>query len=328
MIDWLRPNPFGQWITPEGSFPEAAEVWAEELLEDKTPIESAVEMPIKQRLGCGAWGCVYEATSPWVVKFTLDPPEPHVWLKVDEAIEEAGTGQGGIVRVKDVFQLYPPIEAGPSGDVWHVYVIVREAIHPIFQRGRVLTDYTIKKLGLPTLTVEGEPFVYKMPADQLQTQNYVDRRTSLSAPGLTLYQTGLDEETRQAVKDFEATFSLLEVYKQIAAQLSNKMTRAATAEAFASMAAKDLEHLQLVFGELDKLDYGREIGETLRTLNAHGIRLRDLHQLNVGWRAHRTVPGFSPEPKTVVVFDVGATVIEPVEEPMRMEERFRQNPIL
>ena len=291
---------------PTGT-PEDAEDWNDELLEDHQPsIERAIGMKVDQRLGCGAWGCVYETDAPWVIKFTLDPPEPHVWTIVMEVVRGDRRAQEGVVRVRSLYQLEPPLDL--DGEDWTVFAIVREAVHPVFQRGRKVTDVTVRKLGLPV-----EDFVYSMPGEHVEVQRWDPRRTRLSAPSLAVHMSGLDDGVRESVRDFEFTMQLLGQYKGEARNLAFNPDYPP-------------EHMDLILHELDRLGHGHGLAQTLGALGRRSVWLADLHRLNIGWRARRRAPGFTNQPETIVVFDVGATAVEPVETPF--ETRRFENPII
>ena len=292
---------------PTGT-PEDAEDWNDDLLDDHHPfIERAIGMKIDRRLGCGAWGCVYETDAPWVVKFTLDPPEPHVWALVMDVVRGSQSAQAGVVRVRNLYQLEPPIEIDYEN--WTVFAVVREAVHPVFKRGRKLTDFTVAKVGLPE-----EDFVYSMPGEHVQVQRWGPRRVRLSAPSLALHMGGLDAEQRESVRDFEFTVQLLGQYKNAARSLIHRRD------------PRDTEHMRLLLDELRRLEHGRGLAQTLDALGSRGVWLADLHRFNIGWRANRRAPGFANQPETIVVFDVGATAVEPVEIPF--ETRRFENPII
>lgn len=104
--------------------------WVAALVESKDALGRAIKSPLKDMLGCGHWGCVFDSTGPWVVKLTIDPNEAPIWERILRLLDEEGYGQGGLVRVKGLYRLEPGVTYG--GRSKRVYAVVREAVDPVF----------------------------------------------------------------------------------------------------------------------------------------------------------------------------------------------------
>lgn len=90
-------------------------------------LEGAVGMGLGPMLGCGIWGCAFEAEEDpeTVVKFTCDPSEAKAWVAMRD-LQWKGLASGAAM-VKGVFDV--------RGDLpCDLYVIVREALSDIDDR--------------------------------------------------------------------------------------------------------------------------------------------------------------------------------------------------
>jgi len=98
--------------------------WVEALLTKQAAIEDVLEVPIGRMLGCGHWGCVFESTTPFVVKFSIDPTEGPIWSKIVGLVREEQYGGMGFPNIKSITRLMPDISH--SGKKRKVWAIVRD----------------------------------------------------------------------------------------------------------------------------------------------------------------------------------------------------------
>lgn len=224
-------------------------------------------MPLGQLLGCGHWGCVFESTSPWVVKFTRDPTEGPIWAKLRAWEAETDYATDGIVRIKDIVRLYPDIKFGRRE--WPIHAIVREEVAPVFSSEGTWTPYTAERLGssqfprCPTLP----PLQKSLRSEFLQTLQ-----------GLQLFRDHAASWHRvKAYKRPEPR--KLEYFEELMTRATNYMT-----------------------GPI-----GGRLGETLNQLVVDGIVLRDVHHGNIGWRVKDPSASDDDTEHCIVIFDPGHT---------------------
>jgi hypothetical protein len=252
--------------------------WVTSLVENKDAIGRSIKAPLREMLGCGHWGCVFDSRGPWVVKLTIDPNEAPIWEKIIRLIDEERYGQGGMVRVKGLYRLEPGVMYG--GRMKRVYAIVREAVEPVFSDVRgssvvELTKATKKKLSIK------------------QSQRTFLRHTYQSYEIVTDY----GPLSSPRIEDFITNISALTKYRVAAQELrygqwpNRQHTK---------------DRLERIAYQLSG-PYGGALGETLTMLLARNVILQDVHLFNIGWRKHRSIKGFGEEDTTMVIFDPGHT---------------------
>jgi hypothetical protein len=246
--------------------------WVDRLIEKRGALERVVDAPLGHMLGCGSWGCVFESTSPWVVKFTIDPTEGAIWTIIKEWSSREQHAADGIVAVREIVRILPDVHVGVA--VYPLHAIVREAVQPMYQ-GDHLSEWTLRELGLP----EG----YVVDDDML-------RRTSeWQSPDIT-------QETIRRAEGLLETIERLLSYRSAAGRWHE--SRQVLRKNYLLSEATDRAHA------LQRTRYGALIGESLLSLIQEGIVLRDVHLANVGWRFHTRFgrPG-------LVIFDPGHTPV-------------------
>jgi len=119
--------------------------WVEALLTKRDALEKVLGVPLGAMLGCGHFGCVFDSTPPWVVKFSIDPTEGPIWSKIVGLMKEERYGEGGFPEIKSITRILPDIPYG--GRKKKVWAIVRESVAPVYKAGGDYTDFSLAKLG-------------------------------------------------------------------------------------------------------------------------------------------------------------------------------------
>jgi len=248
--------------------------WVEALLTKREAIERAVGVPLGIMLGCGHWGCVFESEPPWVVKLSIDPTEGPIWSKIAGLMRDEVWGLQGFPEIKSLHRIVPDIVYG--GRKRKVWAIVRENVVPVFvnsRRGLSFSDFTRAKYGLP----EG-----------------------VSPHGRALAQYGRDAE------DLQRALDGLHEYKRAAQSWHD----------FHGIPSQRETHeyrMQRVAEIAFQGPACAPLGESLNMLASHGVYLRDVHLLNIGWHVGRDDDDWD----RIVIFDPGHTPTaggEPIEQ--------------
>lgn len=121
--------------------------WVEALLTKRETLEKVLGVPLGEMLGCGHFGCVFDSTPPWVVKFSIDPTEGPIWSKIVGLMKEERYGEGGFPEIKSITRILPDIPYG--GRKKKVWAIVRESVAPVYKSDGGYTDFSRAKLGQP-----------------------------------------------------------------------------------------------------------------------------------------------------------------------------------
>ena len=246
--------------------------WVDRLIAKRGALERVVDAPLGYMLGCGSWGCVFDSTPPWVVKFTIDPTEGAIWTFIKEWSSREQRAADGIVAVREIVRILPDVHVG---DVVHpLHAIVREAVQPMYQ-GAYFSERTLRELGLP----EG----YTVDDDLLR------RASEWEAPDIT-------QETIHRAEELLETIEWLMSYRSAAGRWHE--SRQALRKNYWLDEATDRAHA------LRRTRYGALIGESLLALIREGIVLRDVHLANVGWRFHARFGRLG-----LVIFDPGHTPV-------------------
>lgn len=120
--------------------------WVEALLTKRAALEKVLGVPLGEMLGCGHFGCVFDSTPPWVVKFSIDPTEGPIWSKIVGLMKGEQYGEGGFPEIKSITRILPDIPYG--GRKKKVWAIVREAVEPVYKSDGGYTDFSVAKFGL------------------------------------------------------------------------------------------------------------------------------------------------------------------------------------
>lgn len=263
-----------------------ANLWIDQVIEDRETIEDKIDMPMGEMLGCGRWGCVFASDEPWVIKITRDPTEGPLWATLQEWQRNTSTqNNAGLVRIREVLQLRPGVDF--EGEEWPLYVAVREGVVPIYPSygSPVLTKGAARMLDLepytklssdPSLLTDESQLYWTLQSLKLFREHADDYYRSLFEPR--------DEDPPYYAGEFE---------------------------------------LQLMDSTLKLMSeqggwIGGPLSLTMQTLVESGIILRDVHGRNVGLRVHRNIYG-EELPPGLVIFDPGHTPTP--ERPVRQEMR-------
>ena len=244
--------------------------WAKDVLRKRERIEAILGQPIGDLYGCGHFGCVFRSTPPWSVKLTRDPTEGAMWAQLASFVRDNNYGTGGIARVRDIVRLRPDITFRRR--TWPVHAVVREEILPLWEdragAGHVLTPYSQERLRIT------KPRVYR-PYESSEAKEFDELLTGLGA-------------YREAATRWHEAARFRHAYR--ARPIQEEAER------------KMLSATNLMSGPI-----GGYIGETLTVLADDGIYLRDVHQMNIGWRVHSRIGDEDELPETLIIFDPGHT---------------------
>ena len=264
--------------------------WVQELAGPlREELASTLGVPIGAMLGCGAFGCAFESEPPWVVKLTQDATEARMWEYIINLLRKEDRGQGGFTRVKEVVRLRRKQRKSEPGRP--VYAVIREAIEPVFgpREPYYLTEASYARLGID-------------PAHEGPIQAGFIKRHRLDRSALIYQLTERGVEPHRAEQYAEHTDNFWDTIQALG------MYRHRELEHRAGMISKERlveAATRIAYGMRGWIGLG--LGDSLELLADHGIVLRDVHLLNVGWRTHVEVPGFADETRGLVIFDPGIT---------------------
>ena len=256
--------------------------WVTELLTKREAVERAIGMPLGNVLGCGHWGCVFDSTPPWVVKLSIDPTEGPIWSKIAGLVRDEEWGTLGFTEIKSIHRITPDITYG--GKRRKVWAIVREGVTPVYNDTRSRVQRT------------------EFTEDVLARSSHNEDDFERGMEGLRRYKT--------AAADWHAMHMTPRSYIQ------RRVSELARAE-YGSIEGAE-QKMQRI---LDGYFHGglmAPLGESLNMLAAHGVYLRDVHSLNIGWHAARDDNDWD----RVVIFDPGHTPTDATE---GIEEALVQN---
>jgi hypothetical protein len=290
--------------------------WIKDLLEKRDAVERAIGMPLGEMLGCGHYGCVFRSEGPWVVKLTVDKTEGPIWASILDVLDETPELWGGLSRIKQVVRLTPDVGRGRRKR--KLYAIVREECEPLAHHVPVLaglmstylTDYTRNLLGMPS----GEWSVGDVEAIAQDE----DKQDELY--GAALLENQRQDDAVQMVREvieLGETLDGLNEYRWAAQSLHQDIHEFGISRQFVEATVEEL------FGATARMVgwVGEPLGRTLEVLGHAGIYLRDVHELNIGWRIHETIGG-DVMPQCLVVYDPGHT---PTAQKTEIEERMIAN---
>ncbi len=255
--------------------------WIEALLTKRMRIETAIDAPLGRMLGCGHFGCVFESTAPWVVKFSIDPTEGPIWSKIVGLIRDESYGDLGFPEIKSITRLTPDIPYG--GRKKKVWAIVREGVVPVY-RGResLYTDFSLEKLGLP-------------PGSGRFTR-------------LGEHKSALPEDFVMAIYGLSLYQGLARAWHGFTSPSRNHDQREALRIHYHSRDAVEAKIEHVLNREFHGPIAGG-LGESLSMLASNQVYLRDVHTGNIGW--HVAAPGDGDDWDRLVIFDPGHTPTGP-----------------
>jgi hypothetical protein len=281
----------------------AGKVWATFLENNKDRFRRTITVPIGELLGCGLFGCVYESTSPWVVKLTRDKTEGPIWAYMAELLTDPEvTGElNAFLRVDDVVRVQPDVLF--DEEEMPIYCVVREEALPVLgEPGLKATKETLRRIGL-TPELLGKAGIHE-PEPSV---NLLGRRMD-----------AFPEEEQEALADFYSLIVALKYYRQHALVFHQWRGRLTHSD-YGGLEQYEAEEIaDAAFrGMLDAIDgmkhrdrrpnrFGLEIGTTLAAaVNFGDLVFQDLHLYNIGWRIHETIKG-DRRPPCMVILDPGA----------------------
>jgi hypothetical protein len=280
----------------------AGQTWARFLDLNHRRFERTVGMPVGERLGCGLFGCVYETTPPWVVKFTRDETEGPIWALMAELLADPEvTGElDAFLRVRDVVRIRPDVIF--RGEEMPVYGIVREEALPVLYEPYLATDETLRRLGAtPDMLRKAG-----LPVERPSLNDINDSLSKFPPPVRSSFRElfavllGLMEYRKHALVYHKWRGGLIHgEYEGLSRE---------DAEDIADQSFRDmLGAIDMMRGGFDFTNrYGDDIGRTLlAAVNFADLVFRDLHLGNVGWRIHEKI-GADSRPLTMVILDPGA----------------------
>jgi hypothetical protein len=275
--------------------------WVETLLTKRDKIERAIGMPLGTMLGCGHWGCVFESTPPWVVKLSIDPTEGPIWSKIAGLMRDEQWGLQGFPEIKSIHRITPDLVT-PGGRKKKVWAIVRENVVPVFK------EYKARDLG------------HHGGGTLLATSPYTMRYLGLDQPeevhslyfGTSLHARSAESVSGPAGDLGQAIDGLLK-YRRLAGQWHDldprrrsrvaRITRTTMIDG-QPLSREDLEYrINRVVETMFNGPACAPLGESLNMLASHGVYLRDVHLLNIGWHVSRDDDDWD----RIVIFDPGHT---------------------
>jgi hypothetical protein len=280
--------------------PNRKKAWVEALLGKREAIEQAIGMPLGRMLGCGHWGCVFESDSPWVVKLSIDPTEGPIWSKIAGLVRDDSWGDRGFTEIKSITRLTPDLRVG--GKTRKVWAIVRENVEPVFR------EYSLKELG------------EKGRGTFMRTSPFTNELLGIPAP--TAFLDRYAKSGTPAQKDFVLGLAGLYKYRELATlwhllgeKRLGSVMKSRLESILRTYPLRDYsrhptrEEVEERIQGLDRYFHGPHmgpIGESLAMLATHGIYLRDVHNMNIGWHIGRGDNDWT----YVVIFDPGHTPTE------------------
>ena len=299
-----RAAPMGRVALPGGMPAHIAEgvAWAQFLDENKDRFQRTLDVPIGGRLGCGRFGCVYESSSPWVVKITRDESEGPIWSYMAELLadEELVDMLPSYLRVHDIVRVLPDVifndEAQP------VFGVVREAAAPVFDNVQVVNPrdkYDVSfeiALSSQTLQILGvKPAALK--------------RLNMQPP--ILYKH-MSEQIARFPKGVQTSFADLHMavqgtraYRKAADVFHRLRWKGDKTEGEEALAEEALLDMLAACTLMQKTSLAEELGTTLIASHTEAdLVFRDLHIFNIGWRTHRMIEG-EKLPQCMVILDPG-----------------------
>jgi hypothetical protein len=262
--------------------------WVEQLLTKRDKIEKAIGMPLGTMLGCGHWGCVFESTPPWVVKLSIDPTEGPIWSKIMGLVSEEQYGALGFPEIKSLHRITPDLVT-PGGRKKKVWAIVREGVEPVLRAVRgersEPTEFTFKALRVP----EGAPF-------DVHSGDYTKQMWDEQGIAWT-----------SQVEDFFRALEGLSKYQMLAREWHERKKprgRRYLQFSLADVSLADVEYrINRVVETMFNGPACAPLGESLNMLASHGVYLRDVHLMNIGWHVARDDDDWD----RIVIFDPGHT---------------------
>lgn len=299
----------------------AAFAWADFVKSNQRVFAEQLGWHVGRLLGCGFYGCVYESSDPWVVKFTRDATEGPVWAYIAELHNdpEIAHDMGGFLRPHDVARIRPDVIWDVIGDPdgpqqLPVYAIQRESATPIFQFDKYgdmyLTRRTAQELQLDQIEIE-------MASEG-------GRADMLSDDGMPMWTTVLDllgtpgvsKNVKLRISDLAMFYTTLNDYRVDAEaywdswRLRNVIEKDELSDRMSAQAMRILRSAKALRRRADGSAnmFGDVLGTTLfQAFDVADMVLPDLKIDNVGWRDHAHVDG-TTLPLTIAVTDPGVAM--------------------
>jgi len=280
----------------------AGPIWSKFLDANLDRFQRTVGVPVGERLGCGLFGCVFESSPPWVVKFTRDPTEGPIWAYMAELLSdpEVTAELDSFLRVRDVVRIRPDVLF--QGEEMPVYGVVREEAIPVLRdHPDIMTEETLRRVGATERML-------------------AEAGVSITAPSLNLVVDRIamfPPPVRSAFRELVIVLLALREYKRYAdvfhqwrARLMYQdyggHTREEAEDISDSAFREMLWAIESMRGNQFPNRFGEEMGRTLLTsVNFGDLVFRDLHLMNIGWRIHKTIDG-DERPLSMVILDPGA----------------------
>ena len=291
-------------LTSRSDVPEElgpGKAWGDFVQENRPRFERTMGVPVGKLLGCGYFGCVFESSPPWVVKFTRDDTEGDVWSVMAELLAdpEVTDELGAFLRVRDVARILPDVVF--DDEEMPVFGIVREEALPVLYSPHIATEETLRRLGITTAMLESANISPESPSMRQIAE-------SLGA---------FPARERRATEELLVVLAALQHYRKHALVFSEWRGRL-THRDYGGLGREEAEDIadeafRQMLGTIDVMRgegyvnrFGDVIGQTLAaSVNFGDLVFRDLHLFNVGWRMHTDIDRDS-RPDSMVILDPGA----------------------
>jgi hypothetical protein len=259
-------------------------MWAAFIRDHRERFERIVGAPMKQILGCGVFGCVYQSDGPWVVKITRDSAEGPAWAAIADALRDAERKYThGFLRVREIVRIHPNVVFDSKEQ--YVYAIVREEAQPVFTEDTsmgfadqpALSEETQKRLGITEASLVA---------------------SGVRAPVVMDIAKRIDKFPVLVQKKFA------QLYYMLSAMRIYRATARSVFGASPVEQATLLAEMGAHAFAIQKTPISRELGFTLRLALAHEMIFPDLHLYNLGWRSKATIDG-DRRPRCMTILDPG-----------------------
>lgn len=290
--------------------PKGSPSWTQIIYENKAKLEGVLtdilgeKTRIEDLLGCGHWGCVFQlSTKPWVAKFSRDPTEGPIWSVLKEAIEDEGPSSGlldGIARVKAIVQIKGGVSFRRKRHP--LYLIVREDVVPV-KKDYGWSDYSRELLEKFLKIYHPARFLSAQAIHDGKTPTIMDADRMLDrALGFLSYYRIAATEWHKSQQAWFKTEDLGAMFHH-----GGYHTRRASYSEKKELERRSLGRMQFAINRLQEFEFAQAIFQTLDDLFDREIYLRDVHQMNIGWRVHDQIDGAQYETDQLVIFDPGHT---------------------
>lgn len=277
--------------------------WATFLEANLDRFQRTLDVPIGERLGCGRYGCVFDSTSPWVVKVTRDESEGPIWSYMSELLGDPEYHKllPSFLRVRDVVRVRPDVIFNDV--VQPVFAIVRESAAPVFDQVQVVNPRDKYDVSFETALSEQTLSILGMTASAL-------KKAQLQRP--VLY-TNVSERVRLLPKgvqkdfaEFHFAIEATRAYRHSAITFHRLRWQSKKSPAEIALTEEAQADMRAACTVLQRFDISTELGDTLLTAEQEAdLVFQDMHMYNIGWRTHRTISR-EKLPQCMVILDPGA----------------------